>query len=87
MKTQEIFDLAIKMGIEADLRGSKEVEKFLNRKKKKYEALSEREKDEFDIEALTNPYLDWNFFTAVSVPFPNSPSKPFGEQHKMCNPY
>jgi putative NIF3 family GTP cyclohydrolase 1 type 2 len=58
MKTQEIFDLAIKMGIEADLRGSKEVEKFLNRKKKKYEALSEREKDEFDIEALTNPYLD-----------------------------
>jgi len=46
MKIQEIFDLAIKMGTEADLRGPKEVEKFLGRKKKKYEALSEREKDE-----------------------------------------
>jgi hypothetical protein len=34
MKTQEIFDLAIKMGIEADLRGSNEVEKFLNRKRR-----------------------------------------------------
>jgi len=58
MKTQEIFDLAIKMGMESDLRGSAKVEKFLSRKKKKYEDLSEDKKDEFDIEALTNPYLD-----------------------------
>lgn len=58
MKTKEIFDLAIKMGIESDLRGSAKVEKFLSRKKKKYDELSEDKKDEFDIEALTNPYLD-----------------------------
>lgn len=58
MKTKEIFDLAIKMGIDSDLRGSAKIEKFLSRKKKKYEDLSEDKKEEFDIEALTNPYLD-----------------------------
>lgn len=58
MKIQEIFDLAIKMGIEADPRGKEAVEKFLSRKKKKYEGLSEKRKEEFDKEALVNPYLD-----------------------------
>jgi len=56
MKTKEIFDLAIKTGIEADLRGEKEVEKFLQRKKKKYESM--KDKEFFDVEALENPYLD-----------------------------
>lgn len=58
MKTQEIFDLAIKMGKESDLRGSVSVEKFLQKKKERYESLSEDKKEEFDIDALTNPYLD-----------------------------
>ncbi|MFA5228171.1 MAG: NGG1p interacting factor NIF3 [Candidatus Paceibacterota bacterium] len=58
MKIKEIFDLAIKMGIESDLRGPIMVEKFLDRKKKKYNALSNEKKEEFDIESLTNPYLD-----------------------------
>jgi putative NIF3 family GTP cyclohydrolase 1 type 2 len=58
MKIQEIFDLAIKMGIESDFRGKEEVQKVLDRKKKKYEALSEKAKEDFDKEALTNPYLD-----------------------------
>jgi putative NIF3 family GTP cyclohydrolase 1 type 2 len=58
MKTEEIFNLAIKMGIEADFRGKKGVEKFLARKKEKYEKLQGRAKEEFDREALVNPYLD-----------------------------
>ncbi|MDD4531278.1 MAG: Nif3-like dinuclear metal center hexameric protein [Candidatus Pacebacteria bacterium] len=58
MKIQEIFDLAIKMGIESDFRGKEGVENFLARKKKKYESLPEKRKEEFDKEALSNPYLD-----------------------------
>jgi len=58
MKTKEIFNLAIKMGIEADFRGKKGVERFLERKKKKYEKMEEKQKKFFDKEALENPYLD-----------------------------
>lgn len=62
MKIQEIFDLAIKMGIESDFRGKEGVQKLLDRKKKKYEALSEKGKEEFDKESLTNPYLDTRIY-------------------------
>jgi len=58
MKTKEIFNLAINKGIEADFRGREGVEKFLERKKEKYEKLSGGEKEEFDNEALENPFLD-----------------------------
>jgi hypothetical protein len=58
MKINEIYNLAIQMGIEADFRGKEGVEKLLARKKKQYEKLSEKEKEEFDKEALENPYLD-----------------------------
>ena len=58
MKINEIFNLAIQMGIEADFRGKQGVEKFLERKRKKYEKLEGKEKEEFDKEALENPYLD-----------------------------
>jgi putative NIF3 family GTP cyclohydrolase 1 type 2 len=58
MKIKEIFDLSIKMGIEADFRGKEGVEKFLQNKRKKFEKLSFNEKEEFDREALENPYLD-----------------------------
>ena len=58
MKVKEIFDLAIKMGIEADFRGKDAIEKILKRKKEKYERLSKREKEDFDLESLENPYLD-----------------------------
>lgn len=46
------------MGVESDFRGRDGVIKFLERKKKKYEALSEKAKADFDLESLTNPYLD-----------------------------
>lgn len=58
MKTKEIFDLAIKMGIESDFRGEEGVKKFLKKKKEKYEKLSSEGKEDFDINALENPYLD-----------------------------
>ncbi len=58
MRIEEIFKLALEMGIEADFRGKEGVEKFLERKRKKYEKLEPKEKEEFDRESLTNPYLD-----------------------------
>ena len=58
MKTEEIFKLAIKKAIEADFRGREAIEKDLKRKRDKYEKLSEKEKEEFDKEALENPFLD-----------------------------
>jgi len=58
MKINEIYKLAIKMGIEADFRGREGVKRVLERKKKKYERLTIKQKEEFDKEALENPYLD-----------------------------
>jgi putative NIF3 family GTP cyclohydrolase 1 type 2 len=58
MKIKEIYNLAIQKGIEADLRGREVVERLLKRKKEKYERLPPKEKEDFDIEPLENPYLD-----------------------------
>ncbi len=58
MRIQEIYNLAINKGIEADFRGREGIEKLLKRKKEKYEKLSGKEKEEFALEALENPYLD-----------------------------
>ncbi len=61
MKAQEIFDLAVKIGVKNDPRGVKEVEKFLKSQKKDYQDLPEKKKKEFDRERLTNPYSDSRF--------------------------
>lgn len=58
MTIQEIYNLAIQKGIEADFRGKEGVERLLKRKREKYKKLSQKEKEEFDKEALENPYLD-----------------------------
>lgn len=58
MKVQDIQNLAIKMGIDADFRGVAGVQKLLNNKRKKFENLSAEAKEDFDKEALENPYLD-----------------------------
>lgn len=58
MTTQQIYDLAVKMGMKADLRGQAAVKKNLERTKKKYEKLDKEKKQEFDKEKLTNPYSD-----------------------------
>jgi len=58
MKIKEIYNLAIQMGIKADFRGEEGIKKFLENKRKQYEKMDEEEKEEFDKEALENPYLD-----------------------------
>lgn len=58
MTTKDIFNLAIQMGVLADLRGKEKVVKFLEKKKQAFDKLDEKSKKEFDQEALVNPYLD-----------------------------
>ncbi|OGZ17635.1 MAG: NGG1p interacting factor NIF3 [Candidatus Nealsonbacteria bacterium RBG_13_37_56] len=58
MTIKEIYSLAVQMGINSDFRGEQGVRRFLDIKKKLYEKMDEREKNEFDRDALENPYLD-----------------------------
>ncbi|MDP2821002.1 MAG: NGG1p interacting factor NIF3 [bacterium] len=58
MKIIDIYNLAIEMGIEADFRGEKEIQRKLDSVKEKYDKLNEKEKELFDREKLTNPYSD-----------------------------
>jgi len=58
MTTKEIYDLAVKMGMESDLRGKKGVQKYLERFKKKFEKLDKEARSNFDQEKLSNPYSD-----------------------------
>jgi putative NIF3 family GTP cyclohydrolase 1 type 2 len=58
MNIQQIFDLAIKLGMENDLRGKSAVLKNLKRTKDKYEKMSKEEREDFDVEKLVNPYAD-----------------------------
>ena len=58
MKIQDIYKLAIKMGVESDFRGKDGVQKLLDGKKQKFEKSSAKDKEEFDKDALENPYLD-----------------------------
>jgi putative NIF3 family GTP cyclohydrolase 1 type 2 len=58
MKIKEIYDLFIKFGMENDPRGNAEIEKKLQKTREKYEKLDKKEKEEFDLEKLTNPYAD-----------------------------
>ena len=58
MTTQQIYELAVKLGVKADLRGAQKVKKYLERAKKAYEKMDKEAKEEFDKEKLTNPYSD-----------------------------
>jgi putative NIF3 family GTP cyclohydrolase 1 type 2 len=58
MNIQEIFKLAIDLGIKNDFRPKTQIEKQLKRVKEKYEKLSKEEKEIFDAERLVNPYSD-----------------------------
>ena len=58
MKIQEIYQLAIKKGIQNDFRSEKEIRQYLKEKKEAYENLTKEEKTYFDKERLTNPYSD-----------------------------
>lgn len=58
MTTKQIYELAIKLGIQHDLRGPAEVKKYLERVQKKYDKLPKDAQTEFDHEKLSNPYSD-----------------------------
>lgn len=58
MSPQQIYNLAIELGIKNDFRPKAQIEKQLKRIKEKYEKLSKDEKALFDAEKLANPYTD-----------------------------
>ncbi len=58
MKLKEIYDLAVRIGIDADPRGKQAVNKMLKRVSERYEKMDADEKDFFDTEKLTNPFAD-----------------------------
>lgn len=58
MTLQEIYDLAVEMGIKADPRGEKEVKRILNKLKAEFKDLAEKKKKYFDKESFKNPYSD-----------------------------
>ncbi|MEK7447736.1 MAG: NGG1p interacting factor NIF3 [Patescibacteria group bacterium] len=58
MKLGEIYNLFVKRGIDADLRGRKEIEKRLKKTKEAYNKLDKKKKEEFDTEKMTNPFAD-----------------------------
>lgn len=58
MTIQEIYNLAIKLGIEADFRGKGAIDALLTREKEKYVKLEKWEKEVFDNDRLFNPFSD-----------------------------
>jgi len=68
MFIEQIYNLAVEMGIKNDLRGPQKVRKELNRLKKKYEKMSKSEKQEFDKERLTNPFSDTRILNGTKKP-------------------
>lgn len=61
MTIKQIYNLAIKMGIAADLRGEKEVKKQLKKTNERFKKLSPEKKERFDEDKLTNPFSDSRF--------------------------
>lgn len=58
MTQEQIYKLAIKKAISADLRGQGAVQRLLQRTAKKYKESNKEEKEFFDEDALFNPYAD-----------------------------
>lgn len=58
MTIPQIYDLSVKLGTQADLRGAKKVAKVLELAKKRLERTAEKDRWELDPEATKNPYLD-----------------------------
>ena len=60
---KQIYNLAVKKGIDADMRPNQGVFRKLKQEKERYNNLPQDEKAEFDLEKLTNPYADTRYFT------------------------
>src|SRR3989344_7344473 len=62
MTIKEIHNLFTQKGIEADFRGREGVQKLLDRKKKIFDSLPADQRDDFDQDALINPFMDSGVF-------------------------
>ncbi len=62
MKLREIYETAVRMGIDCDPRGKKGVDEFLTRQKKRHDALPDHLKELTDPEELTNPFTDTRIY-------------------------
>ncbi len=58
MQLKDIYDLAIKTGIEVDSRGRDRIKKLLKKNQESFSKLDDIEKKYFDQEELNNPYYD-----------------------------
>ncbi len=58
MTLREIYERAVKTGIQNDPRGKDIVQKEIEEARKRFEELKEREREFFDTESLQNPYSD-----------------------------
>ncbi|MHB1465489.1 MAG: NGG1p interacting factor NIF3 [Thermoleophilia bacterium] len=58
MKLQEVYELAVGLGIKADPRGKREVERLLKKQKEAYDKLEGDDREDFDTDRLTNPFAD-----------------------------
>lgn len=58
MLLKEIYRTAIDMAMEADPRGKDGIRKYLARRKREYDDLPEKKRQDFDLETLSNPYAD-----------------------------
>jgi len=58
MLLKEIYQLAVRMGMEHDPRGQEALQALLAENRKKYQEMKEEEKKFFDLEQLENPYSD-----------------------------
>src|SRR3989344_9665877 len=65
MTVKEIFNLFTQKGTEADFRGREGVQKLLDKKRKQFDSLAFDQKDEFDQDALTNPFMDSGIFNVA----------------------
>lgn len=69
MKIKDIYNLGLEMGMAADPRGKRGIDRWLALQKKKWQKLSAEEKPFFDRENLTNPYADSRIhFGDISLP-------------------
>ncbi len=58
MKLEEIYELAISVGIKADPRGKRAVSALLKKERQALDKLSGQEKEDYDSDRLVNPFAD-----------------------------
>ena len=61
MNIQQIFDLAIQVGVKNDPRGEKEVKEVLKKNREDFKELPKKIQAEYDKERFVNPYSDSRF--------------------------